>query len=131
MINAYLDLLEGSIALPVVFKLLLDEPHTDTEGQKHGPVPRWPSAEASPEGGGLQLSRQAPQRSAVIAVPRRQESPRLSVGLRAYAETISSEFCYSSAARFKETQVKDRAAPLQPPSHRPPEGHYFPEELDC
>lgn len=127
---SYLDLLTGRSAPSVIFQLLFDEPHAETESQKHGPVPRGPAAEPSPEAGGLKLGCQALQRGAVVAVPRRQESLRLNgADRRAYTQTVSSELCYDSATGFKETQLKDRPAQLEPPANGVFHRHNLPGEV--
>lgn len=111
----HLDLLTGRRTPPVLFQLLLDEPDAEAESQHHGPVPRGPAAKASPKGGRLKLSCQAPQGGAVVAVARRQESPRLiAADRRAYTEAVSSEPRGDSAGRFEETQLEGRAAQLEP-----------------
>lgn len=126
----HLDLLTGRSTLSVILKLLFDEPYAETESQKHGPVSRGPTAEPSPEAGGLKLSCQALQRGAVIAVPRRQESLRLNgADRRAYTETVTSELCYDSATRFEETQLKDRPAQLQPPANSVFHRHNLPGKV--
>lgn len=85
-----LDLLTGRSALPIIFELLFDQPYAETESQKHGPVPRGPTAEPPPEAGGLKLGCQALHGAAVIAVPRRQESLRLNgADRRAHTEAVT------------------------------------------
>lgn len=129
-----LDLLTCRRTPPVILQLLFDESHTETEGQKHGPVSRGAAGESPPEAGGLKLGCQALQRGAVIAVPGRQESLRLNgADRRAYTETISSEPCCDSATGFEETQLKDRPAQLEPPANGVFHRHNLPRKgnLSC
>lgn len=115
MAAAHLDLPAGRGAPPVLLQLLLDQPHAEAQSQEHGPVPRGPAAKPSPQAGGLKLGRQAPQRGAVVAVPRGQESPRL--------KAVDPELSCDSAARFEETQVKERAAQLESAANYVFHGH--------
>lgn len=128
--TTHLNLLTGHSTVPVVLQLVFDEHCADTKGQEHGPVPRRPAAEPAPEAGGLQLSCQALQGGAVVAVPSRQESLRLNgADRRACTEALTSELGCDSASRFQETQLYHRPTQLQPPANNVLYRHNLPGKV--
>lgn len=130
LIPAHLDLLTGHSTVSVILQLFFDEHNADAEGEKHGSASRRSAAEPPPEAGGLKLSSQAPERGAVVPVPRRQESLRLSgADRRACAETLTSELGYDSASRFEETQLKGRPTQLESTAKNVLHRHNLPRKV--